>query len=145
MPLDPKRVQAVFGAAVKYAAAADRAAVLDRECATDAELRRRVEALLGALDQPNSLLDQPIVGPTHQRVPQPGRARNRQGAPRAGSCQTAKDGSDKSGMGAPRSIETTNKIQDRGAPPSNETKKETVLRAFGVKRPRKETLWVALA
>ena len=43
------------------------------------------------------------VGPTHRRVPQPGRARNRQGASQAGSCQTANDGSDKSGMGVPRS------------------------------------------
>src|SRR4051812_27353813 len=70
MPLDPKRVQAVFGAAIEYDAAADRAAVLDRECSTDAELRRRVEALLGAHDQADSLLDQPIVGPAdHGIVP----------------------------------------------------------------------------
>src|SRR5271165_4865812 len=33
-------------------------------------------------------------GPTHRRVPQPGRARNRQGASQAGSCQTANDGSE---------------------------------------------------
>src|SRR5688572_1802142 len=63
MPLDPKRVQAVFGAAIAYDAVADRAAVLDRECSTDAELRRRVEALLAAHDQADSLLDQPTVGP----------------------------------------------------------------------------------
>ena len=62
MPLDPKRVQAVFGAALECDAAADRAAVLDRECSTDAELRRRVEALLAAHDQADSLLDRPIVG-----------------------------------------------------------------------------------
>jgi hypothetical protein len=36
------------------------------------------------------------------------------------------------------------KIQGRVAPRWNETK-ETVLFAFGEKRPRKETLWVALA
>ena len=64
MPLDPKRVQAVFVAAVECDAAADRAAVLDRECSTDPELRRRVEALLRAHDQPDGFLDQPIVGPT---------------------------------------------------------------------------------
>ena len=63
MPLDPKRVQAVFLAAVECHDAAARAAVLDRECSTDLELRQRVEALLNALDQPESLLDQPIVGP----------------------------------------------------------------------------------
>jgi hypothetical protein len=55
MPLDPKRVQAVFLAAIECHEPAARAAVLDRECSTDAELRRRVEALLYALDQPNSL------------------------------------------------------------------------------------------
>jgi hypothetical protein len=43
------------------------------------------------------------------------------------------------------SLETRNKIQDRIAHGGNETKKETVLRAFGKKRPRKETLLVALA
>src|SRR5271157_5335929 len=68
------------------------------------------------------------VGPTHRRVPQPGRARNRQGASQAGSCQTANDGSDKSGMGVPRSIETRNKTHACMALRWNETKKNTVLR-----------------
>ena len=63
MPLDPARVQAVFLAAVECHEPAARAGVLDRECATDAELRRRVEALLRACEEPNRLLDQPIVGP----------------------------------------------------------------------------------
>ena len=63
MPLDPKRVQAVFLSAVECHEPAARAAVLDRECSTDAELRQRVEALLLAHDRPDSLLDQPIVGP----------------------------------------------------------------------------------
>ncbi len=63
MPLDPKRVQDVFLAAVECHDAAARAVVLDRECSTDLELRQRVEALLNALDRPESLLDQPIVGP----------------------------------------------------------------------------------
>jgi hypothetical protein len=66
MPLDPQRVQAVFLSAVECREPAARAAVLDRECSTDAELRQRVEALLVAYDQPNSLLDQPIVGPGGQ-------------------------------------------------------------------------------
>ena len=68
------------------------------------------------------------VGPTHRRVPQPGCARNRQGASQAGSCQTANDGSDKSGMGVPRSIETRNKTHACMALRRNETKKNTVLR-----------------
>ena len=62
MPLDPKHVQAVFLSAVKYHDPAARALVLDRECSTDAELRRRVEALLRAHDQSDSRLDRPIVG-----------------------------------------------------------------------------------
>ena len=41
MPTDPKRVQAVFLAAVECHDPADRAAVLDAECAGDTELRRR--------------------------------------------------------------------------------------------------------
>ena len=70
MPLDPKRVQAVFLSAVECHEPAARAAVLDRECSTDAELRQRVEALLRAHDQPDSLLDRPIVGPaSHGIVP----------------------------------------------------------------------------
>jgi hypothetical protein len=39
MPVDPKRVQAIFLAAIDYQNAADRAAILDRECASDVELR----------------------------------------------------------------------------------------------------------
>jgi len=68
------------------------------------------------------------AGPTHRRALQPGRARNRQGAPQVGSCQTAKDGSDKSGMGVPRSIKTRNKIHACMALRWNETKEKTVLR-----------------
>jgi hypothetical protein len=63
MPLDPKRVQAVFLSAVECDEPAARAAVLDRECSSDPELRKRVEALLSGYDLPDSLLDQPIVGP----------------------------------------------------------------------------------
>ena len=62
MPLDPKHVQAVFLSAVEHNDPAARARVLDRECSTDAELRRRVEALLRAHDQSDSRLDRPIVG-----------------------------------------------------------------------------------
>jgi eukaryotic-like serine/threonine-protein kinase len=58
MPVDSKRVQAIFLATVEQA---DRAAILDRECGDDLELRRRVEALLKANDEPASYLDQPAV------------------------------------------------------------------------------------
>jgi hypothetical protein len=44
MPVDSKRVQAVFLMAVEHQDHADRASVLDRECATDLELRQRVLA-----------------------------------------------------------------------------------------------------
>jgi hypothetical protein len=63
MPLDPKRVQAVFLEAVNYHDPADREAVLDAECSADVELRRRVEALLRAHDQFNDFLNQPFVEP----------------------------------------------------------------------------------
>jgi hypothetical protein len=60
--LDPKRVQAVFLSAVECHDRAARAAILDRECAKDPELRQRVAALLTALEHAETLLDQPIVG-----------------------------------------------------------------------------------
>jgi serine/threonine protein kinase/tetratricopeptide (TPR) repeat protein len=60
MPSDPKRVQAVFLAAVDQPAV-ERYAVLDRECGADADLRHRVEALLRAHDQPGSYLNEPVV------------------------------------------------------------------------------------
>ena len=58
MPIDPKRVQAVFLAAVEQA---DRATILNRECGDEPELRRRVDTLLKANDEPASYLDQPPV------------------------------------------------------------------------------------
>src|SRR5262245_35536240 len=61
MAIDPKRVQAVFLAAVADPDPAGRAAVLDRECGPDADLRLRVEALLKANDEPGSVLDHPAV------------------------------------------------------------------------------------
>ena len=66
MTLDPGRVQAVFLAALEQEALADRAAVLDRECAADEELRRRVEALLIAHDEPDRLLDRPLLATAEQ-------------------------------------------------------------------------------
>src|SRR4051812_4973352 len=63
MAVDPMRVQAVFLAAVEAPDAAARAAVLDRECGADRELRQRVVALLSAHDAPDSFLDRPAVEP----------------------------------------------------------------------------------
>jgi eukaryotic-like serine/threonine-protein kinase len=59
MPVDPERVQAVFLAAADQEGAAGRAAVLDRFCGADAELRQRVETLLRAHDAPGPFLDSP--------------------------------------------------------------------------------------
>ena len=42
MPIDSKRVQAIFLVAVEQA---DRAAILDRECGNDLELRRRSRSI----------------------------------------------------------------------------------------------------
>jgi serine/threonine protein kinase/tetratricopeptide (TPR) repeat protein len=74
MPVDPRRVQSLFLEAVEHAAPADRAAVLDRGCGSDAELRRRVEALLRAHDEPDSRLDRPVVAPPGPPESEPGEA-----------------------------------------------------------------------
>ena len=54
-------MQASFLEAADYHDPADRAAILDRECSADLELRRRVEALLRAHDEFNSFLNDPVV------------------------------------------------------------------------------------
>jgi serine/threonine protein kinase len=53
----------LFAAAVAAADPAERAALLDRECAGDPVKRARLEALLRAHDRPDSLLDRPAVAP----------------------------------------------------------------------------------
>jgi serine/threonine protein kinase len=63
MPTDVQRIQAVFLAAAEIADPANRAKFLDGACAGDTELRSRVEALLRAHDQADSLLDHPAVAP----------------------------------------------------------------------------------
>jgi hypothetical protein len=81
MPLNPKRVQAVFLEAANYRDPADRAAIRDRECTGDSETRRRIESLLKAHDRFNDFANQPLVGPS-------GRARRFYGvseAPRWGT------------------------------------------------------------
>ena len=57
MPVDTKRVQAVFLAVVELEETTQRAAILDRECGGDGELRGRVEALLQAHQAPISILE----------------------------------------------------------------------------------------
>jgi serine/threonine protein kinase/tetratricopeptide (TPR) repeat protein len=64
MPVDPTRAQAVFQEAARLHEPAERAAVLDRECQTDLELRRSVEILLRDHDCPSSLLEPGFDPPT---------------------------------------------------------------------------------
>jgi hypothetical protein len=59
---DPERVQAVFLAAVECHDPDARASVLDAQCSGDADLRRRVEALLSAHEQFDESLDMPLAG-----------------------------------------------------------------------------------
>src|SRR5262245_57379051 len=63
MPVDPERVQAIFLEAAEQENAAGRAAVLDRECGADAELRQRVETLLRAHEAPGAFLGSPAADP----------------------------------------------------------------------------------
>src|SRR5262245_41150838 len=71
MTADPARAQAVFLAAVELPDPAARRAYLDGECGGDAALRERVEALLRAYDQPDSLLDAPAAAEDTQSVADP--------------------------------------------------------------------------
>ncbi len=48
MNADPKRVEAIFAAALEKLSATERSALLDEACAGDPALRQRVEALLNA-------------------------------------------------------------------------------------------------
>jgi serine/threonine protein kinase/formylglycine-generating enzyme required for sulfatase activity/uncharacterized membrane protein len=69
VPIDAQRIQAVFLAATAIDDRVERARFLDGACEGDTELKSRVEALLRAHDQPDSLLDHPAVaapGPTSQ-------------------------------------------------------------------------------
>lgn len=63
MPVDAQRAQAILLAALEAPEGAERAAVLDRECAADVELRKHVQELLEAHANPASILDQPAAAP----------------------------------------------------------------------------------
>jgi serine/threonine protein kinase/tetratricopeptide (TPR) repeat protein len=71
MTVDPRRLKELFLAAAELASAAERAAFLDQQCGTDAELRRRLEALLRAHDDSGGFLAaaQPDLGPTVDPAP----------------------------------------------------------------------------
>jgi serine/threonine protein kinase len=69
MPLDPDRVQAVFLAAVEAEDLTKRSDVLNAQCADDAELRARVEALLRLHDQSRELPDVGTLNFAGERQP----------------------------------------------------------------------------
>ena len=67
MALDPRRVKALFNAALDLPDPADRPAFLDRECGDDRELRLRLDELLAAHDGPVESLEPTLAdgpGPT---------------------------------------------------------------------------------
>ncbi len=67
MSADPRRLKDLFGSAAAIADPAERAAYLDREC-NDADLRRRLDALLRAHDRPESALERPLAVPDPNRT-----------------------------------------------------------------------------
>jgi eukaryotic-like serine/threonine-protein kinase len=69
MPLDPKRVQAIFLEAARHHDATVRGAILDRDCNGDFELRQRIEALLKAHDRFNDFANEPLGGPDDRAAP----------------------------------------------------------------------------
>ena len=73
MPLDPGRVQALFLAALEQVTSAGRTEVLDRECAADEALRRRVEDLLRAHDDQATVHARPTLDLTKHPKAQPAR------------------------------------------------------------------------
>jgi eukaryotic-like serine/threonine-protein kinase len=60
MAVDP-RVRALFNSALDLPAPTERSAYLDRECGDDTELRRRVNELLAAFDQPARKLEHSLT------------------------------------------------------------------------------------
>ncbi len=61
MATDPRRVKELFVAALELPDPQDRQAFLKRECAADADLRQRLEALLKAHENPASVLERPLA------------------------------------------------------------------------------------
>ena len=63
MAVDAKRIEAIFKAAINAADPVEHAAILDRECGSDMEMRQCIEALLGVQREPSTVVDQPTVSP----------------------------------------------------------------------------------
>src|SRR5438270_12701478 len=71
MPADPRRVKELFAAALDLPDPPARQDFLDRECGPDADLRRRLDALLAANDQPDPALNRPFAPPAGGTVDLP--------------------------------------------------------------------------
>jgi serine/threonine protein kinase len=69
MNVDPKRVQAVFRMVVADADPAHQSAILDRECASDADLRQRVEAMVKEYEEGTTIAEQSQAKPLETPVP----------------------------------------------------------------------------
>ena len=69
MPADPRRVKDLFVAALELTDPQARQALLERECAADPDLRRRLDVLLAAHDHPESALERPLAGPDRPANP----------------------------------------------------------------------------
>ncbi len=75
MTINPQRAQALFLAALELTEPAARREMLDRECASDAALRQRVEALLGAHDAAGGFGDKPSRPGFNATIDEPAVAR----------------------------------------------------------------------
>jgi Protein kinase domain len=71
MAVDEKRAQELFLMAIGAAAPVHRAAILDRECGSDTELRLRVEALVEAHQGAATVVDRPAAAPGEAPPPRP--------------------------------------------------------------------------
>jgi WD40 repeat protein len=66
---DPKRVEAIFSAALEKASAEERSAYLDNTCGDDPVLRQRVAALLQAHQDASGFLQPPLLPPNAVATP----------------------------------------------------------------------------
>jgi hypothetical protein len=69
MTVDAKRLEAVYLMAVEAADPVQQAAILDRECASEPEMRQCIEAWLRAGIEPTSIIDQPVGTPLGAPIP----------------------------------------------------------------------------
>ena len=110
MAADPKRVKEIF-IALSEGAADGRDALLDRECAGDADLRQRVAALLQVHEEPASFLQRPAADSTAAYQPAHGLAVGQTFAGRFKLREKLGEG----GMGVVFVVDQTDPVQRRVA------------------------------